>query len=348
MLGFSSGFYAVPINALIQHRPDPANKGGVIAASAFLSWVGIMLASGVYFLLAGVWKMTPPQIFLVSALMTLAGTVYVIRLVPDSLLRFVLWLLTNSLYRIKIIGRDNIPERGGALFVCNHLSHVDALLLLASTDRHIRFMMYKGIYERPWVKPLAKILGVIPISSEQRPREMLQSLRAASDAIRNGQVVCIFAEGQITRIGQMLPFRRGFERIMKDVEAPIIPVNVDGVWGSIFSFERGRYLWKMPRQIPYPVTVSFGSHLHPQATAFEVRQAVQELQTAAYIHRKKRMRTLGRLFLDTARWHPLRFAMADARVPKMRFHEARTRTVFLARRLKPLWQGQRMVGILLP
>src|SRR5258708_5168299 len=152
----------------------------------------------------------------------------------------------------------------------------------------------------------------------------------------------------MTRIGRMLPFGRGFERIMKGVNASIIAVSLDNVWGSIFSFERGSYLWEMPYQIPYLVTVSFGAHLIPQATAFEVRQAVQELQTAAYIHRKKRMRTLGRLFLDTARRHPLRFAMADARVPKMRFHEARTRTVFLARRLKPLWQGQRMVGILLP
>jgi acyl-[acyl-carrier-protein]-phospholipid O-acyltransferase/long-chain-fatty-acid--[acyl-carrier-protein] ligase len=348
MLGFSSGFYAVPINALIQHRPDPANKGGVIAASAFLSWVGIMLASGVYFLLAGVWRLTPPQIFLVSATMTLAGTVYVIWLVPDSLLRFVLWLLTNSLYRIKIIGRDNIPERGGALFVCNHLSHVDALLLLASTDRHIRFMMYKGIYERPWVKPLAKILGVIPISSEQRPREMLQSLRAASDAIRNGQVVCIFAEGQITRIGQMLPFRRGFERIMKDVEAPIIPVALDGVWGSIFSFEKRRFLWKVPRRVPYPVTVNFGAARPHTAAPFEVRQAVQELMAEAWQQRKARMKPLHRAFVSTARWHPLRFAMADAQHKKVSFISALARTVFLARRLKKAWAGQEMVGLLLP
>ena len=156
-------------------------------------------------------------------------------------------------------GRDNIPAKGGALFVCNHLSLVDALLLLASTDRHVRFIMFKGIYEQPWIKPFARILRVIPISSELRPREMLQALRTASEAIQNGEVVCIFAEGQITRIGHLLPFRRGFERIMKDVEAPIIPVALDGVWGSIFSFEKGRFLWKLPRRIPYRVTVNFGA-----------------------------------------------------------------------------------------
>src|SRR6185436_16035271 len=129
------------------------------------------------------------------------------------LLRTLLWLLTHTLYRIKALGPLHVPEQGGALMVCNHLSQVDALLLLASTKRQIRFIMFKDIYERFWIKPLAKIMRVIPISSDQRPREMIQSLRDASEAIKHGELVCIFAEGQITRIGQMLPFRRGFERI---------------------------------------------------------------------------------------------------------------------------------------
>jgi acyl-[acyl-carrier-protein]-phospholipid O-acyltransferase/long-chain-fatty-acid--[acyl-carrier-protein] ligase len=348
LLGFFGGFYAVPLNALIQHRPAPEHKGGVIAASNLLSFVGVFLAAGAYYLLATVAHFTPGRIFLAGAVMTLAATAYAIFLLPDSLLRLVLWLLTHSIYRIRVEGRDNIPERGGALFVANHMSWVDALLLMASTDRPIRFLMYEPIYRHPLIHPFARILGCIPIASEQRPRDMIHSLRAATRAIAAGEVVCIFAEGQMTRIGQMLPFRRGFERIMQGLDAPIIPVNLDNLWGSIFSFERGRYLWKVPRRIPYPVTVSFGEPLPAQATAAEVRQAVQALQSAAYAHRKKQMRTLGRLFLDTARWHPWRFAMGDQRVPAMRFHAARTRTVFLGRRLRKQWKGQRMVGILLP
>ncbi len=183
-------------------------------------------------------------------------------------MRLVLWMATHSVYRIRVEGRENIPETGGALFVANHMSFVDALLLIASTDRPIRFLIFKDIYDLPFVKPFAKLIRAIPISSELRPREMLQSLRQASDTIRSGEVVCIFAEGQITRIGQMLPFRRGMERIMKGVDAPIVPVNLDGVWGSIFSFERGRFLWKMPRSIPYPVTVSFGKPMPADSHAF--------------------------------------------------------------------------------
>ena len=213
---------------------------------------------------------------------TLAGTIYVVWLLPDALLRFGLWLLTRTLYRVRVLGRDNIPGKGGALFVCNHVSFVDALLLIASTDRHVRFVMFAGIYELPWVKPFARILGAIPISSAQRPRDLLKALQTASEAIRAGDVVCIFAEGQITRIGQLLPFRRGMEQIMKDVDAPIVPVALDGVWGSIFSFEKRRFVWKLPRRIPYPITVSFGAPMPPRATASEVRQAVQELLASAW------------------------------------------------------------------
>src|SRR6185437_13835882 len=267
---------------------------------------------------------------------------------PDSSLRFVLWFLTRTVYRIRVVGRENIPAKGGALFVSNHLSLADAMLLLASTDRKVRFMMYKAHYELPWIKPGARMLGVIPISSEQRPREMLKSLQAASDAIKNGEIVCIFAEGQITRIGQMMPFRRGFERIMKDVEAPIIPVALDGVWGSVFSFERGRFIWKWPRRFPHPITVNYGKPMAHTATPFEVRQAVQELQAEAWPYRRAHMKTLHRSFIRTARTHPFRFAMADAQNKKVSFGSVLVRTIFLGRRLKKIWPGQELVGLLLP
>ncbi len=348
LLGFFGGFFAVPLGALIQHRPKPEDKGGVIAAANLLSFVGIFIAAAAYGLFSAVFHQSPSAIFLDGAILTLLATFYCIFLLPDSLLRLVLWMLTHSLYRIRVEGRDNIPETGGALFVANHMSLVDACLLIASTDRPIRFLMYKGIYDLPHIKPFAKMLRVIPISAELRPREMLQSLREATNAIRSGEVVCIFAEGQITRIGQLLPFRRGMERIMKGVDAPIVPVNLDGVWGSIFSYERGRFLWKVPRSIPYPVTVSFGAPMPPTSTAFEVRRAVQNLQTEAYKHHKKRLRTLHRSLISTAHRHPFRFAMGDKRRPRMKWSSALLASILLARRLRSVWAGQEMVGIMLP
>ncbi|HEV2964046.1 MAG TPA: acyl-[ACP]--phospholipid O-acyltransferase, partial [Candidatus Angelobacter sp.] len=347
-LGFFAGFFVVPVNTLIQHRPAADAKGGILAAANLLTFVGVAAASGIYFLLTTVGHLDARGVFLATSIITLFGTIYVLFLLPDWFLRLLLWFAVHTLYRIRVLGRDNVPEKGGALFVSNHMSFVDVLLLMASTDRPIRFLMLKDIYDRPFMKPFARILGAIPVSSELRPRDMIVSLRTASDAIRNGEIVCIFAEGQITRTGQMLPFRRGLERIMKGVDAPIVPVNLHGVWGSIFSFERNRFLWKLPQRVPYPVTVSFGAWLPATSTATDVRRAVQELQTTAFITDPETRTTLDREFVRCARRHPLHFAVGDGRIPKMRFGGMLVKSIFVARRLRETWKGQEMVGILLP
>jgi acyl-[acyl-carrier-protein]-phospholipid O-acyltransferase/long-chain-fatty-acid--[acyl-carrier-protein] ligase len=348
LLGFFAGFFAVPVNALIQHRPPEKDKGGIIAAANLLSFVGIALSAGVYYVFTTYIHLDPRGVIVAASLITAAGTVYALMLLPEWFGRLILFFVTHTIYRVRVIGRDNFPEKAGALLVCNHMSFVDVALLVASTDRPIRFVMYQGIYDVPIVKPFAKMMKAIPISSELHPREMIHSLLVASDALRNDEIVCIFAEGQITRTGQLLPFRRGLERIMKGVDVPIIPVNLDGVWGSIFSFERGRFLWKMPRRIPYPVTVSFGKHMPHTSTAIEVRAAVQELHANAFERRKHSMKPLDRAFVSTARRHPFRFMMADGKTPSVSFAAALTKTLFIALRLRNQIGAQQMVGMLLP
>ena len=348
LMAFFAGFFVIPINALIQRRPADESRGGMIAATNLLAFVGVFLASGLYYAATVASQLSPHTIFLLTALMTFAGAAYVTYLMPDSLVRLLIWFLINTIYRVRVEGAENIPRKGGALLVCNHLSQVDALLLFASTERFIRFMILKATYDRPTMRPFARVMRMIPISSLQSPREMIRSLRGAGDAIRAGEIVCIFAEGRITRIGQLLPFRRGLEMIMKDLDAPIIPVNLEGAWGSIASYEKGRYWWKLPRRIPYPVVVSYGRPMPSTSTSFDVRQQIQELQSRTFHHRREEMLPLHLSFLRLARRHPFRFAMADASVPRMRFISALMRTLFLARRLRKVWAGQKMVGILLP
>ena len=347
-LGFAGGFFIVPISALIQHIPDEEHKGGVLGAANWLSFVGVFAASGAYYSVSHWLRLSPGAIFLWTSLATVTATVYTLYLLPDALLRLLLWLATHSLYRLDVVGRGNVPPKGGALLVPNHVSLADAVFLIASLDRPVRFLMFKGSYEHPLLKPFAKILKVIPIASDQGPREMIHSLREATQALQDGELVCIFPEGQMTRIGQLLPFRRGMERVIKGVEAPIIPVHLDGVWGSIFSFAGGRFLWKLPRHLPYPIRITFGRPLPPTATSTEARKAVQDLGAESFARRKSRMRTLPRSLVRTARRHPFRFAMADGQTPRLNFFNVLARSIFLARRLRHHWQGQDMVGILLP
>ena len=349
-LGFFGGFFLVPILALVQQRPDKKDKGTVVAASSTLTFLAILLSAGAYFLLTSdkVLGLSPQQTFLAIGVLMFLGTTYIIYLLPDSLVRLVGFFVTKTIYRIKVVGRDNIPERGGALFVCNHLSFIDVLLLQASTDRPIRFIMYAGYMKQKVMGTFARIMKCIPISSESRPRDLIKSLKVASQAIRDGEVVCIFAEGQITRTGQMLPFRRGYEKIMKDVDAPIIPIHLDGVWGSIFSYAKTRFFWKLPRHIPYRVTVSYDAALPHDATPVKVREAVQELGADAWAYRKRYMKPLHRSLVRAFRKHPFRFFAADAKRGSASCGGALVGTVALSQVLRRRWEGQEMVGILMP
>lgn len=275
--------------------------------------------------------------------------------VPASALRgfgALVWrlgcLVTRLFYRLRVDGREHLPASGGALLVANHLSFVDACILAAATGRFVRFLMHEHYYRKPWLRLVCRLVGVIPISTEQKPRELIRSLRTAAEAIQQGALVCIFPEGQVSRTGRMLPFRRGFERIMDGLDAPIIPVSLESVWGSIFSFARRRFLWKLPQRLPYPVSVSYGQPLPATATPAEARQAVQELASDAWRHRKALMQPIHRAFVTTARQHPFRFAMGDQRAPRINFLTALARTIYLARRLRRYWEGQEKVGILLP
>jgi acyl-[acyl-carrier-protein]-phospholipid O-acyltransferase/long-chain-fatty-acid--[acyl-carrier-protein] ligase len=274
LLGISGGFFVVPINALIQSIPERKDKGSVLAANGFLTSLAAFLAAILFLVLKSTIGVEANVIVLLIGAATIGATIYAIKIVPDALARLLLWGLTHTFYRVKVHGRQNVPPQGGALLVSNHLSMVDAMFLIASCDRNIRFMMHRDQFNKWWVRPIAQLLEVIPVAADLGPRQLLAALNTATDCLNDGEVVCIFAEGEISRTGETLPFRKGMERIMKGVEAPIIPVFLDKVWGSIFSFERGKLYWKVPRRIPYPVDVSFGGVMAPDSKASEVRSSV--------------------------------------------------------------------------
>src|SRR5262249_31185919 len=156
-----------------------------------------------------------------------------------------------------------------------------------------------------------RLMKAIPVAGGSR-KEVLESLERAREELRQGHVVCIFAEGAISRTGNLLPFKRGFEKIINGLEVPVIPVHLDRLWGSIFSFEDGRFFWKWPRRFPYPVTVSFGAQLPSTATADQVRQTIAELASAAAEHRRTKRDLLHLRFIATAKRRWFSFCMADS------------------------------------
>jgi acyl-[acyl-carrier-protein]-phospholipid O-acyltransferase/long-chain-fatty-acid--[acyl-carrier-protein] ligase len=284
---------------------------------------------------------SPTTILFVFALMMLAVTAYILT-VPECLARFILWTATHTLFRIRALGADNVPLHGPALLVSNHMSHIDGVLINACIDRRVRFMMWKPYFELRAMNWFLRRVDAIPVSD--RPREAVESIRATRKVLAEGHVVCIFAEGAVTRTGNLLPFKRGMEKILHGLDVPIVPVHIDRMWGSIFSFEGGRFFWKRPRRIPYPVTVSFGAPLPPTATTHEVRHAIQELAADAIPHRKTAADTLDARFIRNARRHWNRFAMADSTGRELTYGHALVAATMIARQLP----ADPMIGVLLP
>lgn len=346
-LGFSSGFILVPINALIQWRAPKDRRGAVIAFGNIFVFGGVVVGS----LGAGTLSfagLNASGILVVAGLAAAALTAWAVWLMPETFLRMVLFLVTHTLYRLRVVGLEHVPERGGVMLLPNHVSFVDGLFLLASIDRPVRFLADRRYYEMPLLHWAAHVMGVIPVSTGGSPRAILHALREAGRRLDEGEVVCLFPEGQMTRTGGLLSFRQGFERIVKGREVTVIPVHLDRVWGSIFSFIGGKFLMKWPDRVPYPVTVSYGEPLPTGVTASDVRQRVQELGEAAWRYRKSDRRLLQHSFIRAARRHPLRFAFADATRSRVSSLESLAGAVALARALRPHWMNQFTVGIMLP
>ncbi|MFT7487445.1 MAG: acyl-[acyl-carrier-protein]-phospholipid O-acyltransferase, partial [Candidatus Paceibacteria bacterium] len=268
--GLCAGLFSVPIRALIQHLPDPANRGSILGLAEVADFTGIFLAAGVFAVLNGSLGLTPPTMMAVMGgiiLLFAAGSVFY---TAEFALRFWLAIMIRTVYRVRTEGIGNVPRRGGALLVCNHLSFVDAFLVSVAVGRPVRFMMYRAFFDLPVVGHFARWVKAIPVSAEDGREAKQQSLQHAAQLLRQGELVCIFAEGSISRSGSLLGFRRGLERIARIAGTPILPVALDGVWGSIFSFDRGRFFWKMPKRVPFPVDVSIGEAMPCDAPAWEV------------------------------------------------------------------------------
>jgi acyl-[acyl-carrier-protein]-phospholipid O-acyltransferase/long-chain-fatty-acid--[acyl-carrier-protein] ligase len=342
LFGISAGLFSLPLQTFIQLRAEPAMRGEVLAASSFINWIGVLIAAGLTYLFNGPMHLTAAQGFSVMGLVTLALTLITIWILPDFLLRFVALAVMHLLYRIRVDGKENVPLEGPALLVANHVSWIDALLLIATQTRRIRFVMGRDKYEASGLNRLYRLMGVIPVSSKDGVAGFKEFLRSTKQVLEDGYIVCIFAEGEITRHGSLNAFRPGFARIAKATGVPIIPAYIGGAWGNIFSYARNRKIY-LNR---YPIHILFGSSLSADQ-ASQARTSVMELSVRYFEGRKSERLPLADAFVHTARsnWsHP---AVNDTTGKGATYGRLLAGALMVKNRLEPLLSGKN-VGILLP
>lgn len=346
--GISAGLYIVPLNAFIQYRSPLKRRGEILACTNFLSFLGAALSAGAIVVFHKALKFDTSQCFIVIGALTGILALVAIVILPDFLVRFVIVFITRTFYRIRTVDPENVPIEGAALLISNHVTWVDALLITATQQRRIRFIMGREIYNNRWLNPLFRLMKIIPISPTDPPRQVIASLKEARSALDEGYLVCIFAEGGMTRNGNMRGFKHGLERIVKGTDYPIIPVHIGGAWGSVFSYYRGRILSAFPRTVPYPVSVIFGEPIPASSPASEIRQAVMELSGRSFGLFKSRNRTLAKMFVRTARTNWFRTCMSDTTGKRLTFGRALTASIALSVEIDEMSRGQDKIGVVLP
>ncbi len=267
--GFGAGLFFVPLNAYLQREAPAAMKGRILATSNFAN----ILALGLMWVVHGRIRNGIP---IVGVIMLLAAVALTIRM-PETVVRFILWCVAMTLFRIRLEGRENIPRTGGALLVSNHISYADAVLVGCTTRlRTVHFLMWQPIFNVPVANYFFRVLQAIPIDAAS-PKSTVRALHAAREQLQRGEIVGIFPEGSISRTGEIGRFERGFEKILQGTDAPVIPIHIDGLWGHPFSCKAGAPFRSWEKLWRPTVTVRIGAPIHGLLNGTELRQSVVNL-----------------------------------------------------------------------
>ncbi len=345
--GFSSGFFLVPLYAFIQEKAGDHRRGRILAGVSLLDSMAGIAAAGIYGLVASDaalgWSAST-QFFLMAAV-TLVMLAYGLYHLPHQTACTVMRLIGRIFYKVKVLGRGHVPE-GGALVLCNHLSYVDAVVLQIASPRPMRFVAFAGFAKSPLMRFVFRASGVIPVN----PNKPLKGIRLAWDALKAGELVCVFPEGAISRTGQLMELQRGFETIVRHAKVPVVPAAIDGLWGSIYSFAGNRYLWKSPRLKPTPVCVVFGEPIASEcANVAHMRKVMLDVGEQAFQERPMLKRHLGREIVRSLAKRPRHVEIVDRTAERRPVTAAQLLAVAaaLSRYLKKTVPEQR-IGIVLP
>jgi acyl-[acyl-carrier-protein]-phospholipid O-acyltransferase/long-chain-fatty-acid--[acyl-carrier-protein] ligase len=353
LLGAGAGLFEIPLSSYMQHRSPREHRGAILAASNQLTFSGMIVSALAFWVLrhpigsSGEPLMTARQVFLLCGVLTVPVFLYIVWLLPYASLRFLVWLASRTIYRVRVYGRHHLPETGGALLVVNHVTWLDGIMLLLTSSRPIRTLLYADYIQPGWRERLAKFGGAIAIKSS-RPRAIVEAIQTARAALRDGELVCIFPEGALSRTGQLQEFKPGLMKIVEGTNAPVIPVYLDELWGSIFSFSEGKYFWKWPKRWPYPISILFGRPIPDPDNVHTVRRAVEELGAEAMDLRKTRRMNPPHQFLRMAKRNLWREKVADSLKTSLTGGRLLSAALAFRRLLARELPDDKYVGVVLP
>ncbi|MGC4003451.1 MAG: MFS transporter [Pirellulales bacterium] len=354
--GASAGMFDVPLESYMQQNSPVAKRGAILAAVNFMTFGGMIAVSGLYMILRmpietspGVTRslLSARQIFLVCGVATAPILIYILWLLPQACLRFAIWLTVKCLYRVRTVGAEHIPRTGPVLLASNHVSFLDAVLIILTCPRPVRMFAWAGNLQNPLMKKLSEQWGVIPVTNN--PKAIVRALKTARQALLDGEVVCIFPEGAITRSGNLGTFKSGILKIHEGTAAPIVTVYLDQLWGSIFSFSHDKFFWKVPRRWRYPVDVAYGWPLTEDVDATTIRNAVMRLGAESVTRRLRGRKSLAYEAIVGCRRRLTRPKFADSTGVDLTGGQTLARAIALRRALKRVLKpDERRVSVMLP
>ena len=280
MLGVFGGFYIVPLYALIQQNTEPETRAQVISAANIMNALFMVLSALSGTLILGMAGLSIAQFFLWLAIVNMVVALYIYCQVPIFSMRFLIWMVTHTMYRVTAKHLDRIPDSGAAVIICNHVSYVDALLIGGACRRPIRFIMYQPIYKLPVLNFIFRTGRAIPIMSQHKNKEVYENaFKEIKTGLEAGDLLAIFPEGKLTSDGEIGEFKTGIEKILAVNPVPVIPMALKGLWGSYFSHKDGHALTTRPKRFWSKVELDVGELVPPeQAKADHLRSVVATLR----------------------------------------------------------------------
>jgi len=343
LLGVSGGMFIVPLNALIQFHARDDQLGTVLAGNNWVQNVVMLGFLGLTVLFA-IFGISSIDLFHLLTITALAGALYTIYQLPQSLVRYVIAQVFSSTHRIQVLGFKNLPGTGGVLMLGNHISWLDWAIIQIACPRPVRFVMHRAIYQRWYLKWFMDFFGVIPIAAGQS-KEALQQI---NELLRAGEVVCLFPEGTISRSGQLGEFKRGYERTVEGVDGIILPFYIRGLWGSRFSRSSEKLQEIRNTRLRGDVIVAFGKPLPMDTPAHELKRQVLELSIDTWEHHTQTLDPIPLAWLRSAKRCGRESCLADASATTtLSGYKTLTAVIAFSHLIRKRSQEQN-IGLLLP